>query len=410
MMKKISRFKFCLFVFSFLIVLRAQSQNNFAYKAKIDSIKEAKFYKINLAPQVVAKCKPGLEDIRIFDEDGKQVSYILKNDLPVFKTENFVEFPVINTKKESDKQTHVTLQSPISKPINNLLLFVKNTEAHRAFNISGSDDSAHWFIIKENIYLDNSFSRDGETIIQSLSFPASNYKYFQLTILGEDVLPFNIVKAGVYKEDLIYGRYVQIPAPDISQKDSLNKISYIRIHFDDKYLVNKIVFDVEGAKYYKRKFSLFEQNKQNDFLLEGYLSSELSNEFIINSKAAQLLLIVNNEDNDPLRVKAVQAFQLNTYLLTYLEAGKNYFLNFGDSSIQAPKYDLASFADSANKNPLERSVNSFEKNNTSIAATTSSKNNKLLLWIIIGVILITLCFFTFKMVGEVNKKKDADGF
>ncbi len=408
MMKKRNRCKFFLFAFSFLIVLKAQSQNNFAFKAPIDSIKESKFYKINIAPQVVAKCKPGLEDIRIFDGDGKQVSYILKNDLPVFKTENFVEFPVIKTKKESDKQTHVTLQSPINKPINNLLLFVKNTEAYRAFNISGSDDSVRWFIIKENIYLDNSFSREGETIIQSLSFPASNYKYFQLTILGEDVLPFNIVKAGVYKEDLIYGRYVQIPAADISQKDSSNKISYVHIHFDDKYLVNKIIFDVEGAKYYKRKFSLFQQSKQNNFLLEGDLSSELLNEFIVNSKAAQLLLVINNEDNDPLRLKAVQAFQLNTYLLTYLQAGKNYSLNFGDSSIQAPKYDLDFFADSANKSPSEISVNSIEKNNISIAAVPSSKNNKLLLWIIIGVVLAALSYFTFKMMGEVNKKSNKD--
>ncbi len=408
MMKKRSRFKFCLFVFSFLIVLKAQSQNHFAYKAAIDTIKETKFYKINLSPEVVAKCKAGLDDIRIFDEDGKQVSYILKNDLPVFKTENFVEFPILKTKKESDKQTHVTLQSSINKAIENLLLFVKNTDAHRSFNISGSDDSIHWFVIKENIYLDNSFKADGETIIQSLSFPASNYKYFQLTILGEDVLPFNIIKAGVYKEDLIYGRYIKIPGPDISQKDSSNKVSYVRIHFDDTYLVNKIIFDIDGVKYYKRKFSLFEQNKQNSFLLEGYLSSELSNEFIINSKANKLLLTINNEDNNPIKIKAVQAFQLNTYLLTYLQADKNYFLNFGDSSIQAPKYDLAFFADSANKNPSEISLKSFEKNKASITSTTSSKNNKLLLWIIIGVILVVLCFFTFKMMGEVNRRKDAD--
>ncbi len=405
MMKKRSRFKFCLFVFSFLIVLKAQSQNHFAYRAAIDTIKETKFYKINLSPAVVAKCKADLDDIRIFDEDGKQVSYILNNDLPVFKTENFVEFPIIKTKKESDKQTHVTLENSIDKAIENLLLFVKNTDAHRSFNISGSDDSIHWFVIKENIYLDNSFRADGETIIQSLSFPASNYKYFQLTILGKDLLPFNIIKAGAYNEDLKYGGYVQIPQPQISQKDSSDKTSYIRLQFDDDYLVNKIVFDVEGAKYFKRKFALFKQNRNNEFLLEGYLSSEGSNEFIINSKSSEFLFTIANEDNIPLKVRAVQAFQLNTYLLTYLQAGEKYFLNFGDSSVQAPKYDLEFFSDSANKSPSEISVSNIEKNNVSIAAATSSKNNKLLLWIIIGVILIALSYFTFKMMGEVNKRK-----
>ena len=405
MMKKRNRFKFCLLALSFFSVLQAQSQKHVAYKGTIDTIKETKFYKINLSPQVVAKCKPGLEDIRIFDEDGRQVSYILKNDLPVFTRENFIAFPVIKTTKEKDKQTHITLQSAINKPIDHLLLFVKNTEAHRAFNISGSNDSVHWFIIKENIYLDNSFKADGETTIQSLSFPASNYKYFQLTILGEDVLPFNVAKAGVYKEDLIYGRYIQIPAPEITQIDSSNKISYIRIHLDDKYLVNKIIIDVEGMKYYKRKFSLFEQNKMNDFLLEGYLSSGLTKEFIVNGKADQFLLTINNEDNNPLKIKAVHVFQLKTYLLTYLQDGKNYSLKFGDSSLQAPKYDLTFFADSAGKSPSEIFVNNFEKN-ASVTSTSlaSTKNNKLFLWISIALVLAALLYFTFKLMREVNKK------
>ncbi|MDQ6763277.1 MAG: hypothetical protein M3015_11710 [Bacteroidota bacterium] len=405
MMKKRNRFKFCVFVFSFFSVLQAQCQKHFAYKSAIDTIKETKFYKINLSPGVVAKCKPGLDDIRIFDEGGKPVPYILKNDLPVFTRENFIAFPIIKTIKEKDKQTHITLQSTIDKPIDNLLLFIKNTEAHRAFNISGSNDSVHWFIIKENIYLDNSFKADGETIIQSLSFPASNYKYFQLTILGEDLLPFNIAKAGVYKEDLIYGRYIQIPAPDISQRDSSNKISYVRIHLDDKYLVNKIIVDLEGVKYYKRKFSFFEQNKMDDFLLEGYLFSGLANEFIVNAKADQFLLTINNEDNNPLKIKAVHAFQLKTYLLTYLQDGKNYFLEFGDSFLQAPKYDLSFFADSADNSPSEIFVNSFEKTeNVSSTNLASAKNNKLFLWVSIAAVLAALLYFTFKLMREVNKK------
>ncbi|HEV8082059.1 MAG TPA: hypothetical protein VGP55_02600 [Chitinophagaceae bacterium] len=408
-MKKTSRYKFYIVAFGILSGLLAHSQNKFAYKAVIDSIKETKFYKINLSPAIVAKCKPGFEDIRILDEDGKQVSYILKNDLPVFQTENFIEFPIVKTIKEKDKQTHVTIQSSINKSIDNLLLFVKNTEAHRTFNISGSVDSTHWFVIKENIYLDNSFKAEDETIIQSISFPPSNYSYFQLTILGEDVLSFNIIKAGIFKEDLMYGGYIPLPTPAIFQKDSSNKTSYIRIRFGDQYLVNKITFYVDGAKYFKRKFSLFKQDGKDDFLLEGYVSSETTNEFIINGRSGQFLLAINNEDNVPLKVNAVGALQLNTYLLTYLEAGKRYFLNFGDSATLAPKYDLEFFSDSANKNPSEISVNSFEKNKILSAANTpSSKNNKLLLWIIIGIVLVVLCFFTIKMMDEVRKKSEKD--
>ncbi len=407
-MKKISLYKLFIFIISFLFAISVQSQNNFNYKAAIAEIAETKFYKISLPPQVVANCRPGLEDIRIYDGYGKQVAYILKNDLPVFQSQNFTAFPILKTVKEKDKQTHITLQNNTNEPVNNLLLFVKNTDAQRAFSVSGSDDSSHWYVIKENIYLDNSFSNDGETIVQTLSFPKSNYKYFQLTILGENLLPFNIIKAGVYKEDLNYGNFLKINDPDISQKDSSDKMSYIKIHFDNKYLLNKIIFQVKGEKYFKRKFSLLDRDEEN-FITEGYLASDLANTVIVNIKTDKLLLEINNEDNAPLEVTEVQAFQLNNYLLTYLQAGQKYFLNFGDSMMQAPKYDLEFFSDSIGKNPSEISVSNIEKTKViKSEIKTASKNNTLFLWIIIIVILVALTYFSFKMTREINKKEESN--
>lgn len=405
-MKIKSLYKIFLSVFITLNGLQqVTAQNNFAYKALIDTIRDTGFYKLNLAPKIIAKCKPGLEDIRIFDDEQKQVSYILKNDLPIFRKENFTEFPLIATVKGADKQTHVTIQNNANRSVNSLLLFVKNTDASRTFNISGSDDGLQWFVIKENIHLESSLQKDDEAIIQALSFPASSYKYFQLTILGKDVLPFNILRAGIYTEDLSYGSYLELPAPIITQKDSSDKMSYINIHFDENYLIDKIIIDAVGAKFFKRKFSLFKKHDVNDLILEGFLSSQVADEFIINTKGNDFLLRIGNEDNSPLKLNTVTAFQLNTYLLTYLSKAKYYSLYFGDSMASAPKYDLSFFSDSAGKGPSERFVSNFEKNIDMVTANPASgKSSKLFLWVIIAVVLAALSYFTFKMLGEVNKK------
>jgi hypothetical protein len=108
-------------------------------------------------------------------------------------------------------------------------------------------------------------------------------------------------------------------------------------------------------------------------------------------------------------VKAVQAFQLNISLLTYLQSGKKYYLGFGDSAMRAPKYDLHFFSDSVEKKPTEIGLKNIELNEVIIPYTRSSwfKNNQLILWIIIIVVLLSLTFFTFKMIGEVNKKKES---
>ncbi len=404
-MKKRNLHKIFVCLIALFITTNSRSQEHYVYKAPLGDVNATQFYKIDLPAQVVAGCKKDLEDIRIFDEDGKQVSYILKEDLPAFKIENFTEFPIIKFSKETDKQTHITLQNTAGHAINNLLLFIKNMDASRAFSITGSDDSIHWFIIKENIYLENTFSNDGDIIINTLSFPTSNYKYFQLTILGKDVIPFNIIKAGIYKADILYGRYVSLPGPVITQKDSSDKKSYVQLAFDNFYRINKINIHAEGPKYFKRNFVI---NKGNaDYLLDGYLVSDSSNSFIINSKTNLLQLNINNDDNLPLAIKSADAYQLNISLLTYLQANKKYYLYFGDSTAQSPKYDLDFFKDSAEKAPATISLKQVESN-IAVHATnkTATGNSKLKLWIMIAGILVVLSFFTFKMMKEVDKKKE----
>ncbi len=387
-----------------LISTQLHSQGNYAYKAELDTIKQTAFYKIDLPPGVVAKCKAGLEDIRIFDEEGKQASYLIKNDFPSFVNENFTQFPILSIRKEADKQTHIIIQDIITKPVSDLLLFIKNTDAQRTFSISGSNDRQHWFVIKENIALDNSFKNDGENVLQTLSFPLSTYKYFQLTILGENVLPFNIVKAGVYNNSVVYGKYVRIRTPVLSQKDSTDKNSYIHIQFDDKYLVNKLTITAAGAKYFKRPITIYE-GANDEFLTNNYLSSDAENAFIINAKNDQFTIVINNEDNIPLKINTVDAFQLNTCLLTYLQTGKHYYLSFGDSLATTPKYDLQFFADSISKTPLELQVNDIERITTPAPVAPAGKNNQLILWVIITAVLLILSLFTFKMAKEVNKRK-----
>jgi hypothetical protein len=409
-MRKRNLHKIFVCVLGFFTVVQTHSQSSYKYDASLDGTVATGFYKIDLTPQIIAKCKEELDDIRIFDDDGKQVPYILEQDVPAFKTEYFTEFPVIKFAREKDKQTHIILQNTSGHAFNKLLLFIKNMDASRAFSITGSDDSLHWFVIKENIFLQNTFSNDGDNSINTLSFPKSNYKYFQLTILGENMIPFNIIKAGIYKEDILFGKYVELPKPAIMQKDSADKKSYVQISFNEFYRINKLDIVAGGPKYFRRNFSIGEDDKNKsdyDNISNGYLVSDSANSFNINCKSNRLLLIVNNEDNLPLTIKAADAFQLNISLLTYLQGGKKYYLYFGDSTAQSPKYDLQFFKDSVQKNPANLAIRTIEKNShiSDQNKVSSSGNSKRMLWIIIAGMILILSFFTFKMITEIDKKK-----
>src|SRR5664279_2022923 len=132
-MKKRNLYKTFIYLISFFVTEAVQSQNGFKYKASLQGLAGTKLYKIDLSPQVAAKCKGNFADLRIFDDEGKEAPYILENDLPVFKKENFTEFPIVKVSKEKDKQTHIIIQNNSGRAINNLLLFIKNMDASRNF-------------------------------------------------------------------------------------------------------------------------------------------------------------------------------------------------------------------------------------------------------------------------------------
>jgi hypothetical protein len=209
------------------------SQNDFAYKANLDEVKSDGFYKIVLPPAIVAKCKYYLEDIRILDGKTNQVSYIIKQDALQFMESKFIEFPIVSKTKEQDKQTHITIENTGNRPINDLMLITSNMDAKRVVNISGSNDLKNWFVIKEGVWLDSYFNKRAEELVQSIALPTVNYKYFQVIIIGKDILPFNVVKAGIYKENYTQGKYIPIASPTIAQKDSSDKRSYVQLSFDE---------------------------------------------------------------------------------------------------------------------------------------------------------------------------------
>src|SRR5258706_13338020 len=114
----------CLLAF----VLSGRGQERFAYEASLDSIVQPGFYKIVLMPEVVAKCKKDLSDLRIRDDHGQYVPYVLQSDFPVFSGEKYIEFPILPVKKRADSAEDVQIVNWSSGAIHSLLLGV------RAFN------------------------------------------------------------------------------------------------------------------------------------------------------------------------------------------------------------------------------------------------------------------------------------
>lgn len=67
------------------------------------------FYKINLLPAITAKCRTMLDDIRLLDEEGKQVPYIIISGEAKFEQKYFEPFKKISEGTGADSNTKITI-------------------------------------------------------------------------------------------------------------------------------------------------------------------------------------------------------------------------------------------------------------------------------------------------------------
>lgn len=405
-MKK-NQFRRLLFLICCLWQVVVRAQSHALYTADLDTIARPSFYKINLLPAVVANCRQNLSDIRIVEnETGREVPYILKNDAATFSESSFVNFPILSVKKEADKQTHIILKANHTQPIDNLLLFIKNTDAVRSVTLSGSDNNRDWFVIKENIYLDEYFNRTNDQFIQTLSFVPSKYAFYKLIILGENILPVNVVKAGMYSNKITFGKYLPVPVKSIIQNDSSNKKSYIRLLLDAPYLVHKLSIEAEGPKYFNRSLEISTATtEKGQYFVMFALSSNGNSSFPLNGlKSSEFLLTIQNDDNPALKITGATCWQLNQYLFTYLDSNKQYHLSFGDSTATVPVYDLAFFKDSIPAILPQLNYGGIKATNSSQALLKPGSFSKVWMWLAIVVAGLALLIFTIQLTRQINRK------
>ncbi|WP_454803772.1 hypothetical protein [Mucilaginibacter phyllosphaerae] len=387
------------------------AQKSFKYKAVIDKTDSSGFYRINLPPAILAKSRADFADIRLFDNNKRFIPYIFGSRLPVKTQLSFTAFPQVKAVSKTDTVTSFIAENKDGLAIDQLYIRLRNTSVYRTVNLAGSDDLKNWYAIKENILLNKAGQGNYTNGIyeQLLNFPTSTYRYFKIAVNNNRTEPVAILQAGIYQTLTSKPVYTQLPSLNFTQNDT-GKVSHVLIKFGDAYRINKIRLNITGAKYYKRNITIYDIDSKNNVLLaDTNISSvtDTANVLNLSAKSNTIELIIANEDNPPLKVAGIAAFQLEQSLIAYLDKGSSYQLLFGDSVAIAPVYDLGFFADSLQRNLAVLSVSGVSHNAGYQNQPVTNKPfvNAWLIWIAIIVVGAVLAFLTFKMTQELSARK-----
>jgi hypothetical protein len=389
---------------------------HFAYSATLDTVRAAGFYRITLMPDLVAKCKQDLSDLRIGNQDGKFEPYVLKSDLPVFSSGNFTEFAILSNERLKDSSTEAVIGNGSPGAVSTLLLIMKNSSVHRTAVLSGSDDRQKWFVIREHIVLEEAGSDTADHYVQAISFPSTNYRFFKLILDDKGLLPLNILKAGINTRNTTNGRYIGVPYPAIIQKDSSDRHSYITVQYRDNYRIDKLELILQGPVLFKRRAWVHDGAMMGEAthgtggeerqLAETDLSPGNTSFLVSSAKTNRLIIDIANGDDKPLIIQAVKTGELNRYVLTYLQPGNGYSLLAGNPGATAPEYDLKYFTDSLSRDPEELAAGPLSPVRPGQEPVTrvAPDHSGLILWSVLILVLLSLAFLSFKMANAIRKK------
>ncbi|GAB3918488.1 hypothetical protein [Larkinella terrae] len=401
-------------MFTFLwTASRAQSFN---FRSKLPAVQKTGYYRILLPPSVVGQLKADRSDIRLFDEKKQEIPYILNREQPSQQVQ-FKEYELVS-KITSAVSTKLVLRNGNKNPISSLGLIIKNTNLRKKARLSGSNDAQTWYGIEDNYLLEPVASTETTSEARIIGFPLSDYPYYQLEINDSLSAPLNILEVGYYTTTAEAGQYSAIPGVSFSQKELPDgHKSQVRIRLADLSRPDKLTISVDYPVEYRRSVELAERRTWKTKRRRLQSGFETLKTFELNSidslhtvllpdlQTKELYLLIDNQNNRPLKIGAIQAQQLNTYVVAELEPGNSYHFAFGNPAVGAPTYDLPYFK---NKIPAKLPVIQAYPLKAEPVSTESSPSffaaNPWVIWVAIGLVLVLLSYFSYQMVTDLKNR------
>ena len=402
----------CLLLFGLLVTSAGWAQS-FRYRATVDAVGQPGFHRILLPPGVVGHLNANLTDIRLYDGQQREVPYRLIRQQPTQRTP-FVDYELVSKQSLPNVATTLVVRNRAKSPISSLGIVIKNTNVGKKARLSGSPDARNWYAIDDDLWLEPTQTNAGTTETKRLSFPLSDYEYYRLEVSDSLSTPLNILRVGHYAPVATSGTYSPIPNLSVSQRDSSDKRTYVHLTRPDEARFDKLVFVVQSATPFRRRAELgqIRTRKLKRGRVERWfevarsfeLSSADSNGVNLSGlKASDLYVVIANDDNPPLVIRNVRAYQLTTYLLANLTTGSPYQLRFQADDVAAPAYDLTPFRANLPANPPIIGISGVTANQAPTANTTSFFTDNRVIWPALGLVLLLLGFLSYRMLREMGQ-------
>ncbi len=388
----------------------------YGYLREITGV-SGQWHRLVLPDEIFGRLRPGFPDIRVFGitpgGDTTEAPYLLRRTKSV-ATVVESSFNTINV-SHNDKGHFFTFEASEPTTINQIDFTFNQNNFDWLLVLEGSHDQLAWFTILENyriVSINNPLTNYSFT---KVSFPSANYRYYRLLVKSKEKP--GLLSADFSQKTLIPGVLkTYLPTNTTTAQDKERKQTLIDIELPLPVPLSSVEIGVnEIFDYYrplKVSYLTDSTGTANGWhhnylpLATGTLNSMEANAFSFPETVVKKLRVtVHNHDNPPLTFSGVEVKgHVHELVIRITEPG-TYFLAYGNARVAMPVYDLGRFAQNI---PEDLTLLQLGGEQSFEQAPAGPKPglfaNQAWLWAVMGAIMLSLGWFSFRMIRKSDEQ------
>jgi hypothetical protein len=308
--------------------------------------------KLSLPAATLDAARPGLEDLRILDDAGREVPYTIER--PMAGKVASQRARSFRTRLDAEQGTQLLIETGVTEPLDGVTLETPALTFIKAVTVSGSQDGREW---QELVAGQPIFRQGGATQLR-ISFPPGRWPWLSVTVNDRRVeaIPFtgawlHPVSAEPAPAEPVTATIVERAESDGQTRLVLDlgaahlTLATLRLETSDPLFTRPVNFAVRQVADNTVVERVLFRDTIYRVAIEGFPSAErVEIPLDLAAPYRELLVWIDNADNQPLNITAVRATRRPVYAVFLAPQSGNYRLLTGNPRCSAPRYDVAALA------------------------------------------------------------------
>jgi hypothetical protein len=305
--------------------------------------------KLSLPPATLDAARPAVEDLRLYDDVGMEVPYLIERPRPTGKIVQAAKSFQVSVEGTF---TVLTLETGLTQPLDGVTLETPARAFLKAVQIEGSTDGNRWQTLARGQPI---FRDPGGASQLRIALPAGAWQRLRLEVFDRRSQPIPFTGARVHAAAVEPVPVEAVPIT-IAGRDENPGETRLTLNLGAANL-DVAAIQIDTAELlFTRSVTVAVPHVGDGVIREQPLAQGLVYRVAVEAQAPssnltvpvespvhsrELLLLIKNQDSPPLPITGVRVERRPVYLIFLARSAGTYHLLTGNSRCAAPSYDLA---------------------------------------------------------------------